>query len=107
MKKKRKDKYSRHIHRYLAQSKHLCYGVDKRINTYLKTFFFVNTYILYKETPRPNTNRHVHAHKCLHCAGIEPAASRIVGEHSPTTTQNRPQKKPIFFCIPLNKRYIV
>jgi hypothetical protein len=23
------------------------------------------------ETPRANTNRYVHAHKCLHCAGIE------------------------------------
>jgi hypothetical protein len=23
----------------------------------------VNTYILYIDTPRPNTNRHVHAHK--------------------------------------------
>jgi hypothetical protein len=27
---------------------------------------------IYIETPRPNTNRHVHAHKCLHCARIEP-----------------------------------
>jgi hypothetical protein len=35
-------------------------------------YFFVNG-LLYIETPRPNTIRHVHAHKCLHCAGIEPA----------------------------------
>jgi hypothetical protein len=33
-------------------------------------------------TPRPNTNRHVHAHKCWHCAGIEPATSCVVGEYS-------------------------
>jgi hypothetical protein len=39
--------------------------------------FFVNTYILYIETPRPNTNRHVHADKCLHCAGIEHATSYV------------------------------
>jgi hypothetical protein len=44
--------------------------------------FFVTTYILYIETPRPNTNRHVHAHKCLHCAGIEPATSCVVGKYS-------------------------
>jgi hypothetical protein len=44
--------------------------------------FFVNTYILYIETARPNTKRHVHAHKCLHCAGIEPATSYVVGEYS-------------------------
>jgi hypothetical protein len=43
---------------------------------------FVNTYILYTETPRPNTNRNVHVHKCLHCAGIEPATSCVVGEYS-------------------------
>jgi hypothetical protein len=34
--------------------------------------------MLYIETPRPNTNRHVHAHKCLHCAEIEPATSTTV-----------------------------
>jgi hypothetical protein len=68
----------------------------------LYTFSFVNTYILYIETPRPNTNRHVHAHKCWHCAGIEPATSclaeyshhyaksaamvaRVVGYGSPNT----------------------
>jgi hypothetical protein len=39
------------------------------------------TYILYIETPRPNTKRHVHVHKCLHCAGIEPATSCVVGEY--------------------------
>jgi hypothetical protein len=44
--------------------------------------FFVNTFILYMETPRPNTNRHIHAHKCLHCAGIEPATSCVIGEYS-------------------------
>jgi hypothetical protein len=44
--------------------------------------FFVSTYILYIETPRPNTNRYFHAHKCLHCAGIEPAASCVVCEYS-------------------------
>jgi hypothetical protein len=38
--------------------------------------------MIYLETPRPNTNRYVHAHKCLHCAGIEPASSCVVGEHS-------------------------
>jgi hypothetical protein len=36
---------------------------------------------MYVETPRPNTNRHVHAYKCLHCAGIEPATSCVVGEY--------------------------
>jgi hypothetical protein len=30
----------------------------------------------------PNRNRHVHAQKCLHCAGIEPATSCVVGEYS-------------------------
>jgi hypothetical protein len=30
------------------------------------------------EPPRPNTNRHVHAHKCLHCAGIDLLRSRRV-----------------------------
>jgi hypothetical protein len=35
----------------------------------------------YIDTPRPNTNRHIHAHKCLHCAGIEPATSGVVGEY--------------------------
>jgi hypothetical protein len=34
------------------------------------------------ETPRPNTNRHGHARKCLHCVGIEPASSCILGEYS-------------------------
>jgi hypothetical protein len=51
------------------------------IHTYIH-FFFVNTYILYIETHRPNTNRHVHAHKCLQCAGIEPATSGVVGKYS-------------------------
>jgi hypothetical protein len=32
--------------------------------------------------PRPNTNRNVHVHKCLHGAGIEPATSCVVGEYS-------------------------
>jgi hypothetical protein len=50
--------------------------------------FFVNTYI-YIETPRPNTNRHFHAHKCLHCADIEPVTSCVVGSN-PTTTPHRP-----------------
>jgi hypothetical protein len=27
--------------------------------------------------PGPNTNRHIHIHKCLHCAEIEPAISRL------------------------------
>jgi hypothetical protein len=26
--------------------------------------------------------RHVHAHKCLHCAGFEPATFCVVGEYS-------------------------
>jgi hypothetical protein len=47
-----------------------------------RKFFFINSYILYIETTRPNTNRHVHADKCLHCAGIEPATSCVVGEYS-------------------------
>jgi hypothetical protein len=52
---------------------------------------FLNLYI---ETSRPNTKRLVHAHKCLHCAGIEPAASSVVGEYShhyatSTTSQTR------------------
>jgi hypothetical protein len=38
--------------------------------------------MLYIETPRPNKNRHVHAHKCLHCAGIEPVTSCVVGDYS-------------------------
>jgi hypothetical protein len=42
----------------------------------------VNTYILNIETQRPNTNRHDHAHKCMHCAGIEPVTSCIIGEYS-------------------------
>jgi hypothetical protein len=33
-----------------------------------------NTQIQYKQT--------VHAHKCLHCAGFEPATSCVVGEYS-------------------------
>jgi hypothetical protein len=41
--------------------------------------FFVHTYI-YIESP--NTNRHDHAHKCLHYAGIEPATSCLVSEYS-------------------------
>jgi hypothetical protein len=53
-----------------------------RINTYLYRFSFVHTYILYIETPRPNTNRHVHAHKCLHGADIEPATPFVIGEYS-------------------------
>jgi hypothetical protein len=28
-------------------------------------------YILWTETPRPNTNKYIHAHKCLYSAGIE------------------------------------
>jgi hypothetical protein len=36
---------------------------------------------MYIETPRPNTNRDVHAHKCLHCAEIELATSCVVGEY--------------------------
>jgi hypothetical protein len=43
---------------------------------------FVGTVILYIQTTRPNRNRHVHAHKCLHCAGIEPATSCVVSEYS-------------------------
>jgi hypothetical protein len=38
--------------------------------------------ILYIETTRPNTNRYVHAHKCLHCVESEPATSYVVGEYS-------------------------
>jgi hypothetical protein len=41
----------------------------------------INTYRLNIETPRPNTNRHVYAHKCLHYAGIEPATSCVVGAY--------------------------
>jgi hypothetical protein len=32
--------------------------------------------------PRPNKNRHVHAHKVLYCAGIETATSCAIGEYS-------------------------
>jgi hypothetical protein len=53
--------------------------MDKYI---LKNIISVNTYILYIETQRPNTNRHVHAHKCFHCAGIELATSCVVGDYS-------------------------
>jgi hypothetical protein len=37
--------------------------------------------LLYIETPRPNTNKHVYAHKYLHCAGMEPVTC-VVGEYS-------------------------
>jgi hypothetical protein len=51
------------------------------IHTYIR--FFVNTYIIHRVVSmynvRPYTNRHVNAHKCLHCAGIEPATSSVVG----------------------------
>jgi hypothetical protein len=50
------------------------------IYSYTYINFFVNTYLLHIETPRLNTNRHVHAHKCLHWAVIEPATSCVVGE---------------------------
>jgi hypothetical protein len=43
---------------------------------------FFCKYILYIETPRPKTNRHVHAHKCLHCVGVEPATSCVVDKYS-------------------------
>jgi hypothetical protein len=52
---------------------------DGLIYTYL---LFFCKYIHILETPRSNTNRHVHAHKCLHCAGIEPATSCVAGEYS-------------------------
>jgi hypothetical protein len=42
----------------------------------------VNSYLLYIETPRLNTNRHVHAHNCLHCAGFEPVTSCVVSEYT-------------------------
>jgi hypothetical protein len=53
--------------------------MDKYILIYI---FVVNTYILYTETSKPNTNKHVHAHKCLLCAGNAPATSCVVGENS-------------------------
>jgi hypothetical protein len=53
--------------------------MDKYILIYI---FFVNKYILNIETPRPDTNKHVHVHKCLHCAVIEPAIFCVVGEYS-------------------------
>jgi hypothetical protein len=37
---------------------------------------------IYVGAPGPNANRHIHAHKCLHCAGIEPVTSCVVGEYS-------------------------
>jgi hypothetical protein len=52
---------------------------NRLIYTYIHFFC---KYILYIETPRSNTNRHVHANKCLHCAGIEPATSCVVDEYS-------------------------
>jgi hypothetical protein len=73
-----------YTHDCLVQSKHLkglSYG-------FYITDFFGNTYTLYIETPRPNTNRHVHAHKYLHCAGIEPATSCVVGEYSHQYTKS-------------------
>jgi hypothetical protein len=60
----------------------LCYGFWITGKYILIDIFFVNTYILYIETPGPNTNRHFYAHKCLHCAGIEPATSCVVGQYS-------------------------
>jgi hypothetical protein len=56
------------------------YGLIVYVPNTLYTFFC--KYILYIETPSPNTNRHVHAHKCLHCAGIEPTIPCVVGEYS-------------------------
>jgi hypothetical protein len=47
--------------------------------TYTLCTFFVNTY---KQTYTYNTNSHVYAHKCLYCAGIEPATSRVVDEYA-------------------------
>jgi hypothetical protein len=56
-------------------------------NGFIYTYILlsVNTYKLYIKTPRPNTNRH--AQKCLHCAGIEPATSCVVGEYFPPQRQ--------------------
>jgi hypothetical protein len=42
-----------------------------RVNTYLYTFSFVNTYILYRNT-QTQYKQTCSAHKYLHCAGIEP-----------------------------------
>jgi hypothetical protein len=56
--------------------------IIKTPTRYRDRVFFVNTYILYINTPRPNTNRHVHAQKCLQCAGIETATSCVVGVYS-------------------------
>jgi hypothetical protein len=44
------------------------FGLIAYVSNTLYTYIhFVNTYILYIETPRPDTTRHVHAHKCLLC----------------------------------------
>jgi hypothetical protein len=63
-----------YTHDYLVQvnTYKACVMDSRYILIYI---FFVHTYILYIETHRPNTNRYVHAHKCLHCAGIEPSTS--------------------------------
>jgi hypothetical protein len=44
--------------------------------------FFLLIHTFYLVTPRTNTNRYGHAHKYLHCAGIEPATSWVVREYS-------------------------
>jgi hypothetical protein len=61
------------------------------LDTYI---YFVNTCILYIETPRPNTNRHVHAHKCLHCAGIELTAPKQPSMNILSKRSNENHKSP-------------
>jgi hypothetical protein len=59
----------------------------------LTYIFFVNTYIFYMDT-QTQYKMIMHAHKCLHCAGIEPAPSCAVGIF--TTTPNR---QPVFTLL--------
>jgi hypothetical protein len=59
------------------------FGLIGYVPNTLYNFFCKYIHIIhYIETPRPNTNRHIHAHKCLHGAGIEPATSCVEGEYS-------------------------
>jgi hypothetical protein len=59
------------------------------------------------ETPRPNTNRHVHAHKCLHCEGIEPATFCVVGEYTHHYAKSAVELLSIFKLINLNLTYMM
>jgi hypothetical protein len=53
--------------------------IDKKLHI---AGFAGATTILYVETHRPNTNRHVYTHKYLYCARIDPATSGAIVECS-------------------------